>query len=140
MSVAGRLGRLRLLHEFAFDRDLDLLANDHPAVQDGAETKAEVLPVDLDRLTSEGPTQIDTSTPSEQLIIPLTIKSTRDSSKRNANNLHSDLDTMIKNKGFTEISVRSHTSLLDVTYGYKLKSEFIVVSLFCNIHSTVYQI
>src|SRR5215467_7681644 len=47
MSAAGRLGRLRLLDEFAFDCDLDLLAYDHPAVQDGVETKPEVLPVDL---------------------------------------------------------------------------------------------
>src|SRR5215831_18030664 len=46
-SAAGRLGRLRLLDEFAFDRDLDLLADDHPAVQDGVETKPEVLPIDL---------------------------------------------------------------------------------------------
>ena len=54
-----------------------------------------ILPVELDRLTSEGPTQIDTSTPSEQLIIPLNIGATRDTSKRNADNLHNDLDIMI---------------------------------------------
>ena len=91
---------------------------------------SEILPVDLDRLSSEGTNQIDTSASSEQLIIPLTIKSTRDPSKRNANNLHSDLDTMIKNKGFTEISRRAYTSLLDESYGYKLRCEFIVVTLF----------
>ena len=84
-----------------------------------------ILPVDLDRLTSKGPTQIDTSTPFEQLIIPLEIKSTRDPFKRNANNLHNDLNTMIQNKGFTEIFIHPHTSLLDETYGYRLKGEFL---------------
>src|SRR5262249_23105361 len=38
-----------LLDEFAFDRYLDLLADDHPAVQDGVETKPEVLPINLRR-------------------------------------------------------------------------------------------
>ncbi len=46
MSVAC-LDRLRLLDELTFDRDLDLLADNHPAVQDGVEAKPEVLPVDL---------------------------------------------------------------------------------------------
>ena len=81
----------------------------------------------LDRLISEGPTQIDTSTPFEQLIIPLKVKSIRDPSKKNADNLHNDLNTIITNKGFTEIFLHPHTSLLDETYGYKLKGEFIIV-------------
>ena len=71
------------------------------------------LPVDLDRLRSERPYKIDTSTPSEQLIIPLQIKSTNDLSKRNAYSLQGDLNVMILNKGFTAISMHSHTSLLD---------------------------
>jgi hypothetical protein len=83
-----------------------------------------ILPVDLDRLISEGPTQIDISTPSEQLIIPLKIKSTRDLSKENSDNLHYDLDIMIQNKGLTEIGMHNYTSLLDETYGYKLKGKF----------------
>src|SRR5215471_21249418 len=47
MSAGGGLLVLFLLDKFAFDGDLDLLADDHPAVQDGVETKPEVLPVDL---------------------------------------------------------------------------------------------
>src|SRR5215467_11765676 len=47
MSAGRGLLGLLLLDEFAFDGDLDLLADDHPAVQDGVETKPEVLPVDL---------------------------------------------------------------------------------------------
>lgn len=75
-----------------------------------------ILPVDLDRLTSEGLTQIDTSTPLEQLIIPLKIQSTRDPSKKNADNLHNDLNTMITNKGFTEIFLHPHTSVLYIIF------------------------
>ncbi|RIA93990.1 hypothetical protein C1645_873712 [Glomus cerebriforme] len=79
-----------------------------------------ILPVDRERLIIKDHYQVDTSTPSGQLIIPLHIESTRNLSKRNANNLYSDLNTMILNKEFTEISKRPHTSLLDQTYGYKL--------------------
>ena len=88
-----------------------------------------ILPVDLDRLISEGPTQIDTSTPLEQLIIPLKIKSTRERSKRNADNLHNDLNTMIINKRVTEVCMHVHTSLLDETYGYKLNGKFTIYFL-----------
>jgi hypothetical protein len=84
-----------------------------------------ILPVDLDRLTSEGPTQIDTSTSFEQLILPLKIQSNRDPAKKNANNLHNDLNTIITNRGFTEVFIHQYTSLLDETYGYKLKGEFL---------------
>jgi hypothetical protein len=88
-----------------------------------------ILPVDLDRLTSEGPTQIDTSTPSEQLIIPLKIEATRDLSKRNADNLHRDLDVMIKRRKFTELDMEPHTAQLDEAYGFKLKGKFLYI--FC---------
>ena len=33
---------------------------------------------------------------------------------------------MIKNKGFTEISMYNYTSLIDEAYGYKLTGEFII--------------
>lgn len=82
-----------------------------------------ILPVDLDRLESDGP---DTSSTSEQLIIHLQINSIKDSTKRNAYNLYRDLDIMIVNKGFTEISKYQYTSLLDQTYGYKLNGKLIL--------------
>src|SRR5712692_6910878 len=47
VSAAGGLRSLLLLDEFALNHDLDLLADDEPAIQDHAETQAEILPVDL---------------------------------------------------------------------------------------------
>ncbi len=70
--------------------------------------------------------EIDTSSTSEQLIIHLQINSIKDSTKRNAYNLYRDLDIMIVNKGFTEISKYQYTSLLDQTYGYKLNGKLIL--------------
>src|SRR5580700_11149277 len=46
-SGAGCLGSLWLLDELALDRDLDLLAHHHPAVQQHVEAKAKISPVDL---------------------------------------------------------------------------------------------
>ena len=68
------------------------------------------------------------------MIIPLKIESTRVRTKRNADNLHNDLNIMILNKRFTGIYTQPHTSLLDVTYGYKLKGEllYIYIYLFIN--------
>ncbi|CAI2172372.1 20074_t:CDS:2 [Funneliformis geosporum] len=77
-----------------------------------------ILPVDIDRLESKGSYQIDTSTLSKQVIIPLQIKSTKDTYKRNADDLQKDLDIMIKYNG---ISKNNHTSFLDQTYGYKFR-------------------
>ncbi len=88
-----------------------------------------ILPVDLDRLESDGP---DTSSTSEQLIIHLQINSIKDSTKRNAYNLYRDLDIMIVNKGFTEISKYQYTSLLDQTYGYKLNGK-LILKIFLNL-------
>src|ERR1043166_9991000 len=78
-----------------------------------------ILPVDPDRLKSEGPTQIDTSTQFEQLIIPLTIGSTRNLTMRNADNLRKDLDIMIKHRRYTGLDMKPHTSQLDEDYGFK---------------------
>ncbi|RIA95739.1 hypothetical protein C1645_457626 [Glomus cerebriforme] len=78
-----------------------------------------ILPVDPERLESNGPYQIDTSVSPEQLIIPLQIKSTNDRYQRNAINLQKDLHIMIQNKGFTQLSMYQYTSLLDQTYGYQ---------------------
>jgi len=72
----------------------------------------------LDRLNIEN-YQIDTSTPSKQIIISLQIKDTRDSSKRNTDNLKDDLDVMIRNKDYTGISKYNHTKFLDNEYGYQ---------------------
>jgi hypothetical protein len=95
-----------------------------------------ILPVELDRLISEGPAQIDTSTPSEQLIIPLKIEATRDLSKRNADNLHRDLDVMIKHRKFTELDMNPHTAQLNETYGYKLQGELSYFILFMDLLTT----
>src|SRR6266576_96963 len=46
-SAASGLRGLLLLDDLALDLDLDLLADDEPAVQDRVEAQAEVLPVDL---------------------------------------------------------------------------------------------
>ncbi|CAG8550524.1 12249_t:CDS:2, partial [Funneliformis mosseae] len=86
-----------------------------------------ILPVDLDRLESKGSYQIDAST---QVIIPLQIKSTKDTYKRNADSLQKDFDIMIKYKGFTEISMNNYTSFLDQTYGYKYR---VPTSINCTI-------
>ncbi len=76
--------------------------------------------------------EIDTSSTSEQLIIHLQINSIKDSTKRNAYNLYRDLDIMIVNKGFTEISKYQYTSLLDQTYGYKLNGK-LILKIFLNL-------
>src|SRR5688572_25883885 len=81
-----------------------------------------ILPIEFDRLESDGP---DTSSTSEQLIVPIEIKSTKDPTKRNSYNLFRDLNVMIENKGFNEISKHQYTSFLDQTYGYKLKGNII---------------
>ena len=81
-----------------------------------------ILPVDFDKLESDGP---DTSSTSKQSIIPIKIKSTNDPTKRNAYNLHRDLNVMIENKGFNEISNNRHASFLDQTYGYRTNGKLI---------------
>ena len=82
-----------------------------------------ILPVEIDRLKIRGSHQFDTSTLLEQLIIPLQIESTKE---RNSHNLQEDLNTMIKYKGFTKISMYNHTSFLDQDYGYKLRGKLII--------------
>jgi len=89
-----------------------------------------ILPVDFDRLESGGP---DTSSTSEQLIIPLKIKSTKDPTKRNAYNLHRDLNIMIENKGFNEISKHQHALLLDQSYGYKPNGNILMKLFYFNL-------
>ncbi len=64
------------------------------------------------------------------MIIHLQINSIKDPTKRNAYNLYRDLNIMIVNKGFTEISKYQYTSLLDQTYGYKLNGKLILKILF----------
>ncbi|PKB96632.1 hypothetical protein RhiirA5_385215 [Rhizophagus irregularis] len=66
--------------------------------------------------------QVDSSTKFEQLIIPLQIEPTRNLSQRNTNNLYHDLNHMILNKQYTEISNYQYASLLDQSYGYKLNA------------------
>jgi hypothetical protein len=70
---------------------------------------------------------VDSSTKFEQLIIPLQIEPTRNLSQRNTNNLYHDLNHMILNKQYTEISNYQYASLLDQSYGYKLNGKFIVI-------------
>ena len=60
------------------------------------------------------------------MIVPIQILSTKDSSKRNSNNLQRDLDIMIINKRITGISMNDHTSLLYQTYGYKLNGKLLI--------------
>jgi len=60
------------------------------------------------------------------MIVPIQILSTKDSSKRNSNNLQRDLDIMIINKGITGIYMNEYTSLLDQTYGYKLNGKLLI--------------
>ena len=82
-----------------------------------------ILPVGLDRLNIKN-YQIDTSTPSDQLIISLQIEETRDLSKRNTERLKEDLDVLIRNKDYTGISKHDHTKLLDNEYGYQLNGNY----------------
>lgn len=86
-----------------------------------------ILPVDRDRLKIKDNQQVDSSTQFEQLIIPLQIEPTRNLSLRNTNNLFNDLNHMILNKQYTEISKHQYASLLDQSYGYKLNGKFIVI-------------
>ncbi|CAB4440370.1 unnamed protein product [Rhizophagus irregularis] len=81
-----------------------------------------ILPVDRDRLKIKDHQQVDSSTQFEQLIIPLQIEPTRNLSQRNTNNLYHDLNHMILNKQYTEISNYQYASLLDQSYGYKLNA------------------
>ncbi|GBC36333.1 hypothetical protein GLOIN_2v1801166 [Rhizophagus irregularis DAOM 181602=DAOM 197198] len=81
-----------------------------------------ILPVDRDRLKIKDHQQVDSSTKFEQLIIPLQIEPTRNLSQRNTNNLYHDLNHMILNKQYTEISNYQYASLLDQSYGYKLNA------------------
>jgi hypothetical protein len=93
-----------------------------------------ILPIDFDRLESDGP---DTSSTSKQLIIPIKIKSTKGPTKRNAYNLHRDLNVMIEQKWFNEISKNQYALLLDQTYGYQTNgtAKLKFLNLFnCKIH------
>ncbi|KAG9300160.1 hypothetical protein G9A89_010570 [Geosiphon pyriformis] len=53
-------------------------------------------------------------------------------SQRNPMEIANDLDTMIRNKWITPISIHSHTEFLDETYGFQVKREgnsFAIVSI-----------
>ncbi|CAG8461302.1 7611_t:CDS:2 [Acaulospora colombiana] len=78
-----------------------------------------ILPVSLDRLSSNEKTQVDSSiSPGTQILISLNIESTRDERERNVPAIVKDLNTMVVNKAVTPIGLNPTTRYLDDTYGF----------------------
>ena len=79
---------------------------------------AELVPVDLARITTNRHNQPDPNAPAYQILFPVTLKSTNDQSQRTVQQIIGDLDDLIKNKYYNAFSHEYPTSYLDETYGF----------------------
>ncbi|CAG8763081.1 28293_t:CDS:2, partial [Racocetra persica] len=85
---------------------------------------SKIIPIEEERLYSTELKQIDvSSTGSDKFLISFSIKGTS-GNNRLSTDIEKDLDTLIRNKMFTSISIDPYTKFLDETYGFQRQSEF----------------
>ena len=116
--TATTTGLLRLTSEGTalFDQ---LSTDDKNAFLDSMVAKlAELVPIDPSRITTTKRNQPDPNAPARQILFPVTLKSSDDSSQRTVQQIIGDLDELIKNKGYTSFSREYPTSYLDETFGF----------------------
>ncbi|CAG8485861.1 17508_t:CDS:2 [Acaulospora colombiana] len=81
---------------------------------------ANMVPVRSSRLSSNGNYQhIKNGTPLEQIFISIYVHKPMNSTERSVSGVFSDLDTMIRNKKITSISIGSITNDLDKNFGFE---------------------
>ncbi|KAG9295193.1 hypothetical protein G9A89_006174 [Geosiphon pyriformis] len=80
---------------------------------------AETIPIDVKRLSTTQKYQYDPDTGKTRYLIPLTIAPTNDVYQRNADDVCQDLDTLVRFRNITPISMRSSTIYLDRGYGFR---------------------
>ncbi|CAJ0866379.1 18751_t:CDS:2 [Entrophospora sp. SA101] len=79
---------------------------------------AQFVPIKPSRLTISNQTQIDSSSITHpQVLITFIIAATENDKERSAKRLLSDMNTMITNKQYTNISGDTYLDFLDTTYG-----------------------
>ncbi|CAG8578353.1 2449_t:CDS:2, partial [Dentiscutata heterogama] len=77
-----------------------------------------IIPIEKGRLKSNEHSQFDTSSIESKILISLSIIGTKNGKKKNATAMRDDLDLLISNKKFTNISSGTITKYLDETYGF----------------------
>ncbi|CAG8571863.1 3895_t:CDS:2 [Diversispora eburnea] len=79
---------------------------------------SKIIPINIDKLSSNEKTQVDNihNSNSRQLILSINIKSSK--SERSVDAIVKDLDEMIKYKSMTPISLNPTTMFLDENYGF----------------------
>src|SRR6266487_6545951 len=113
------IGKLRLN---ATGTEYFLKLSDQGAFLEGLRLELSMaLPVDLDRISTDGRFQNDPS--NNRVLIHYTIKKTRDLNQRSSKELFDDLNILIRKKDSTPISFYSKTSYLDETYGVEPTGE-----------------
>ena len=79
---------------------------------------AELVPIDPSRITTNKHNQPDPDAPVHQILLPVTVKSTDDKSKRTVQQIIGDLDNLIRSKGYNSFSHEYPTIYLDETFGF----------------------
>ncbi|CAG8564467.1 6782_t:CDS:10, partial [Scutellospora calospora] len=90
-----------------------------------------IIPTEKGRLDSNKNYQIDKPLSNVvQYLIPLTIYEMRKGDKKNATSIHDDLNTLIKNKDYTGITLYGNTSrFLDIDYGFQRATLFVIAKI-----------
>ncbi|CAG8541180.1 17204_t:CDS:10 [Cetraspora pellucida] len=78
-----------------------------------------IIPTEDRRLESNKHNQIDTSSDELKILISLSIIAAQSGDKKNTTSIKDDLDLLIRNKQYTNISTGAFTNYLDETYGFQ---------------------
>ncbi|CAG8547548.1 13900_t:CDS:2 [Dentiscutata erythropus] len=92
-----------------------------------------IIPTKERRLKSNEHSQFDTSSIEPKILISLSIIAAKSGDKKNATAMRDDLDLLISNKIYTNISRGPTTNYLDETYGYKPNAS---AAEFFDLHKT----
>ncbi|RIA85801.1 hypothetical protein C1645_830244 [Glomus cerebriforme] len=86
---------------------------------------AEIIPIPDNRIILNSQYQIDSLSPSRQILISIKILKSSDNSAISVSTIFDNLSILIKNKETTSISRNDLTSMLDETYGLKEHKTFL---------------
>lgn len=104
---------------------ISLSPNDQKRFQEQMATDIScVIPVEDNRLIAADGFQKDTSTGILQILLPFNIKDTSDLSKKSANSISQDFNTLLKYKKYSALMNYNTTTLIDETYPMTISRKY----------------
>ena len=80
---------------------------------------ANAIPISLERITTNGNTELDTSVSQKQILLSIRIEKEKNEQEITASSAVDCLKTLIENKPITLIASGEYTRFLDQDFGYK---------------------